>query len=80
MKNKTPLLDQLREQADRYRIGVDYDGREIVLVCPDNYVFSKGTPTEIYRPWDNTPIVAMLRLALKEINELGAGMQHEESL
>ena len=68
------LLDRLELKAAKYSVDVDYDGNEVVLVCPDGYVFDKGTPTEIYHPWDGTPAVAMLWKALAEIDDLGSGI------
>ena len=68
------LLNKLEERAAKYGVDVDYDGNEVVLVCPDGYVFDKETPTEIYRPWDGTPVVAMMWRALAEIDDLGSGI------
>ena len=68
------LIEQLETRASKYNIDVEYDGNEVILVCPDGYEFESGTPTEIYSPWDRQPAVAMLRQALADIDNLGRGM------
>jgi hypothetical protein len=65
------LIKQLEEKAAKYGLTVDYDGAEVVIVCAEGFCFDDNSPTEIYSPWDAQPVVACLRQALRDIDELG---------
>lgn len=69
------LIKELEKKAEKYGITVDYDGAEVVLVCPEGKAFYGNSPTEIYSPWDAQPVVACIRGALRDVDELGAGIE-----
>lgn len=72
------LIQQLEEKAAKFGLTVDYDGSEVVIVCPDGLCFYGDTQTSIYSPWDSQPVVACIRQALREVEELGQSITKQE--
>lgn len=69
------LIERLKAKAAGYGLTVDYDGDEVVIVCPEGKAFHGQSPTEIFSPWDAQPVVVCLRQALRDIDELGESME-----